>query len=36
MTAAGVARRLRDEGRLAPRDAWMPDDLEKRIAALPE
>jgi tetratricopeptide (TPR) repeat protein len=36
LTRAGaIASRLRDEGRLAPVDAWMPDDLASRLAALP-
>ena len=36
LTRAGaIANRLRDEGRLAPADAWMPDDLAERLAALP-
>jgi len=37
LTRAGaIANRLRDEGRLAPVDAWMPEDLARRLAALPE
>ena len=36
LTRAGaIANRLRDEGRLAPVDAWMPEDLARRLAALP-
>ncbi len=35
LTQAGaIANRLRDEGRLAPVDAWMPDELAGRLAAL--
>ncbi len=33
--AAVIADRLRDEGRLAPADAWMPAELARRLAALP-
>ncbi len=37
LTRAGaIANRLRDEGKLAPVDAWMPDDLARRLAALPD
>ena len=37
LTRAGaIANRLRDEGRLAPVDAWMPEELARRLAALPE
>ena len=37
LTRAGeIANRLRDEGRLAPADAWMPEDLARRLAALPD
>jgi tetratricopeptide (TPR) repeat protein len=32
--ALAIASRLRDEGRLAPRDGWMPDELSRRLAAL--
>ncbi len=36
LTRAGaIANRLRDEGRLAPVDAWMPDVLARMLAALP-
>ena len=35
LTAAlGIARALQAAGRLAPVDAWMPADLEQRLAAL--
>jgi hypothetical protein len=35
LTRAGtIANRLREEGRLAPADAWMPDELARRLAAL--
>jgi hypothetical protein len=35
LTRAGaVANRLRDEGRLAPSDAWIVEDLARRLAAL--
>ena len=33
--ALEIARGLANTGRLAPRDAWIPDALERRIAALP-
>ena len=33
--ALGIAQRLAAEGRLAPADAWIPDDLARRLAALP-
>jgi len=37
LTRAGaIANRLRDEGRLAAVDAWMPEELARRLAALPE
>jgi hypothetical protein len=37
LTRAGaIANRLRDEGRLAPVDGWMPGDLARRLAALAE
>ena len=36
LTRAGaIANRLRDEGRLAPVNSWMPDELARRLAALP-
>ena len=34
--AAAIANQLRDEGRLAPADAWMPEDLARRLAELPK
>ena len=34
--ASAIANRLEIEGRLAPIDAWMPDDLARRLADLPE
>jgi tetratricopeptide (TPR) repeat protein len=33
--AAGVADAMQSRGILAPKDAWMPGDLARRIAALP-
>jgi tetratricopeptide (TPR) repeat protein len=37
LTRAGaIANRLRDEGRLAPVDAWMPEAFARRLAALPD
>jgi tetratricopeptide (TPR) repeat protein len=33
-TARDIAHRLRDEGKLAPRDAWMPEALARRLTAL--
>jgi tetratricopeptide (TPR) repeat protein len=33
--AHDIARSLRDQGRLAPADAWMVDELARRIGALP-
>ena len=32
--ALGIARDLAASGRLAPVDAWMPAELERRLAAL--
>jgi hypothetical protein len=32
--ALDIARRLHDEGRLAPADAWMVDDLARRLDGL--
>ncbi len=32
--AQEIANRLRDEGKLAPADAWMPHELARRLAAL--
>jgi hypothetical protein len=32
--AGAIATRLRDEGRLAPADAWMVDELQRRLSAL--
>jgi tetratricopeptide (TPR) repeat protein len=32
--ARDIANRLRDEGKLAPVDAWIPDELARRLAAL--
>jgi tetratricopeptide (TPR) repeat protein len=34
--AAAIANQLRDEGRLAPTDAWMPEDLARQLAELPK
>jgi tetratricopeptide (TPR) repeat protein len=34
--AAAIANRLRDEGRLAPVDAWIPEALARRLAAAPD
>jgi hypothetical protein len=35
LTLVGATtNRLREEGRLAPSDAWMVDDLARRLAAL--
>jgi tetratricopeptide (TPR) repeat protein len=33
--ALDIVRELARSGRLAPADAWMPEDLEQRLAALP-
>ena len=32
--AAEIANNMQSKGILAPRDAWMPDDIARRIAAL--
>jgi hypothetical protein len=34
--AIEIANHLRDEGRLAPADAWMPDELKRRLETLRE
>jgi hypothetical protein len=34
--AAAIANKLRDEERLVPADAWMPEDLARRLAELPK
>jgi tetratricopeptide (TPR) repeat protein len=34
--AAEVVSQMQSRGQLAPRDAWMPDDLARRIAELPK
>jgi hypothetical protein len=35
MRAAEVASVMQSRGQLNPTDAWMPDDIARRIAALP-
>ena len=34
--ALAIAHQLRDERKLAPADAWIPDDVARRLVALPE
>jgi tetratricopeptide (TPR) repeat protein len=34
--AAAVVSQMQSRGQLAPKDAWMPDDLARRIAELPK
>jgi hypothetical protein len=34
--AAEVVSQMQSRGQLAPRDAWMPEDLARRIAELPK
>ena len=34
--AADVLSQMKSQGQLAPSDAWMPDDIARRIAELPK